>query len=86
MAAKAQSDLDGYRTGFGELISSVVPELPKDAVAEELKPHVASLSAAIDAVVAGDPTAFPKLQTAAGHMPMTAATLAGGIAENLKLS
>jgi hypothetical protein len=85
-AAKAQKDLDGYRTGFGQLISSVVPELPADAVAEELKPHVASLSAAIDAVVAGDPSAFPKLQTAAGHMPGTAATLAGGIAQNLKLS
>ena len=85
-AAKAQKDLDGYRTGFGQLISSVVPELPADAVAEELKPHVASLSAAIDAVVAGDPTAFAKLQAAAGHMPGTAATLAGGIAENAKLS
>ena len=85
-AAKAQTDLDGYRTGFGQLISSVVPELPADAVAQELTPHVATLSAAIDAVVAGDPTAFAKLQTAAGHMPMTAATLSGGIAQNLKLS
>src|SRR3954471_20632942 len=85
-ADKAQTDLDGYRTSFGQLIHSVVPELPADAVAEELKPHVASLSAAIDAVVAGDPTAFSKLQTAAAHMPMTAATLSGGIAQNLKLS
>ena len=32
------------------------PNLPKDAVAEELKPHVATLFAAIDAHVAGDPT------------------------------
>src|SRR3954451_17642473 len=85
-ADKAQKDLDGYRSSFGQLISSVVPELPADAVAEELKPHVASLSAAIDAVVAADPSAFSKLQTAAGHMPMTAATLSGGIAQNLKLS
>jgi hypothetical protein len=85
-ADKAQKDLDGYRTGFGQLISSVVPELPADAVAEELKPHVASLSTAIDAVVAMDPSAFAKLQTAAGHMPMTAATLSGGIAENLELA
>jgi hypothetical protein len=83
---KAKTDLDGYRTSFGQLISSVVPELPADAVANELKPHVASLFTAIDAVVAGDPTAFAKLQTAAGHMPGTAATLAGGIAENAKLS
>ena len=83
---KAKTDLDGYRTSFGQLINSVVPELPADAVANELKPHVASLFTAIDAVVAGDPTAFAKLQAAAGHMPMTAATLSGGIAQNLKLA
>jgi hypothetical protein len=86
MTAKAVKDLDGYRTSFGQLINSVVPELPADAVANELKPHVASLFTAIDAVVAGDPTAFAKLQTAAGHMPGTAAILSGGIAENAKLS
>ncbi|MDT7573645.1 MAG: hypothetical protein QOE05_3819 [Actinomycetota bacterium] len=86
MVDKAKTDLDGYRTSFGQLINSVVPELPADAVAGELKPHVASLFTAIDAVVAGDPTAFAKLQDAAGHMPGTAATLAGGIAENAKLS
>jgi hypothetical protein len=86
MTDKAMMGLDGYRTSFGQLINSVVPELPADAVATELKPHVASLFTAIDAVVASDPTAFPKLQAAAGHMPGTAATLAGGIAQNLKLS
>ncbi|HUR13305.1 MAG TPA: hypothetical protein VM097_02300 [Mycobacteriales bacterium] len=86
MTAKAIKDLDGYRTSFGQLINSVVPELPADAVANELKPHVASLFAAVDAVVAGQPTAFSKLQTAAGHMPGAAGTLAGGIAQNLKLS
>jgi uncharacterized protein YmfQ (DUF2313 family) len=82
--AKAKKDLDGYRTSFGELINSVMPELPADAVAAELKPHVASLFAAIDSVVANDGKAFAKLATAAEHMPHTAATLAGGIAENKK--
>ena len=82
----AVTDLNGYRTSFGQLINSVVPELPASAVADELKPHVASLFTAIDADVAGDPSVFGKLQTAAGHMPGTAATLAGGIAQNLKLS
>lgn len=85
-ADKAEKDLDGYRTSFGELISSVNPELPADAVAEELKPHVASLLSTIDSVVAGDGKAFAKLAKAAGHMPMTAATLASGIAEDKKLS
>ena len=80
--AKAKSDLDKYRTSFGQLINSVVPELPADAVAEELKPHVASLYAAIDASVAGKPDYQTKLSMAAGHMLMTADVLAGGIAKN----
>ncbi len=80
--AKAKSDLDKYRTSFGELINSVVPELPADAVAEELKPHVASLFTAIDASVAGKPDYQTKLSMAAGHMLMTADVLAGGIAKN----
>jgi len=85
-AAKAAKDLDGYRTSFGELIHSVVPQLPAAAVAEELKPHVASLFAAIDAAVAGSPDFQAKLAAAAEHMPMTAAILAGGIATNKGLS
>jgi len=83
---KARTDLDGYRTSFGQLINSVVPELPADAVAQELVPHVQSLLAAIDSLVAGDGQVFAKLTEAASHMPMTAQTLAGGIADNKKLS
>jgi hypothetical protein len=81
MAAKAQKDLDGYRTDFGAFIASANPNLPADAVAAELKPHVASLSAAIRSVVAGKGDAFAKLKVAADHMPMTAKVLAGGIAK-----
>jgi len=83
---KAKTDLDGYRTSFGQLINSVVPELPAAAVADELKPHVATLFAAIDAAVASDPSFQAKLSAAAAHMPMTAAILAGGIAKNKGLS
>jgi hypothetical protein len=79
-ARSAQQDLDGYRKEFGTFINSAVPSLPADAVAEDLDSHVKSLSAAIDAVVAGDGDAFEKLREAAGHMPQTATTLAGGIA------
>lgn len=86
MVAKAKSDLDGYRTSFGQLINSVVPELPAAAVADELKPHVQTLLDAIDALVAGDPSVFDKVATAASHMPMTAAILAGGIAKNKKIT
>jgi hypothetical protein len=80
--AKAKSDLDKYRTSFGQLINSVVPELPADAVAKELVPHVNSLYAAIDASVAGKPDYQTKLSMAANHMAMTAEILAGGIAKN----
>lgn len=81
MVDKAVKDLDGYRNDFGAFISSANPNLPKEAVAEELKPHIATLAAAVDAAVAKSPTVFDKLQKAAAHMPMTAKVLAGGIAK-----
>ncbi|WP_188111098.1 hypothetical protein [Nocardioides antri] len=86
MVTKAENDLDGYRTSFGQIINSVVPELPADAVADELKPHVKSVFVTIDSLVAGDGKVFAKLYDAAHHMSMTAATLAGGIAENKSLN
>jgi len=86
MMNKAKADLDGYRTSFGQLINSVVPELPADAVAKELIPHVNTLYAAIDALVTGKGDAFALLSKAADHMPMTADILAGGIAKNKKLA
>ncbi|MEO6398332.1 MAG: copper amine oxidase [Tepidiformaceae bacterium] len=78
---KARTDLDGYRADFGAFIASANPNLPKQAVADELKPHVETLFAAIDAQAAKDPAAFDKLRAAAAHMPHTAETLAGGIAK-----
>ncbi|HEX9993538.1 MAG TPA: hypothetical protein VGB14_11480 [Acidimicrobiales bacterium] len=80
-AEQAMADLDGYREDFGAFLASANPNLTKEAVADELAPHVQSLTAAIDAQVAGDPAAFGLLREAAGHMPMTAATLAGAFAE-----
>lgn len=79
-AQKAKRKLDGYRTEFGAFLSSANPELTQEAVAMELKPHVDSLFATIDAVVAGSPDTFELLREAAGHMPATANTLAGAIA------
>jgi hypothetical protein len=84
--AKAKADLDAYRTSFGELINSIIPELPADAVAQELKPHVESLYAAIDATVAGGPDYQTRLSMAADHMVMTADMLAGGIVKDKQLS
>lgn len=82
---QALSDLSGYAVSFGQLINSVVPELPAEAVQAELEMHAESLVAAIDANIANDPAYFDLLKEAASHMPMTAAALAGGIATNLEL-
>jgi hypothetical protein len=84
-AAKAKADLNKYRTSFGQLINSVIPELPADAVAKELVPHVNTLIAAIDADIAGKADYQSKLTAAADHMPMTAAILASGIVANKKI-
>src|SRR5690606_5984074 len=78
-AQKALDELASYGTDFGEFLEGANPNLPAEAVAEELEVHVTSLVTAIDAVIAGDAEAFSALREAAGHMPMTAATLAGGI-------
>lgn len=78
--AKARADLDGYRADFGAFIESATKGgLPKEAVAEGLKPHLTTLFAAIDAQASKSPTATAKLKAAADHMPKTAATLAGAI-------
>ena len=78
---KARADLDGYRADFGAFLASANPNLTKQAVADELKPHVESLFAEIEAQGSKDPKAFDKLQAAAAHMPMTADVLAGAIAQ-----
>jgi hypothetical protein len=78
--AQAAANLDQYREDFGAFLASANPNLPKEAVAEELQPHVATLFAAIDAQAAKDPSQYEKLREAASHMPMTAKVLAAGIA------
>jgi hypothetical protein len=82
MVDEAVSGLEQYAVSFGELINSVVPTLPAEAVQTELEMHATSLLAAIDANLAGDPEYFSLLKEAASHMPMTATALAGGIAQD----
>ena len=78
---QAKAALMQYREDFGAFLESANPNLPKEAVIEELQPHVETVFAAIDAVVDGEPDAFDRLKTAAGVMPDTAAVLATAIAE-----
>lgn len=75
----AKRDLDRYRAEFGAFLEGANPNLPKEAVATELKPHVASVIAVIDSLKAGDGKTYDLLREAAGHMPQTADVLAGAI-------
>jgi hypothetical protein len=79
-AQAAKKKLDGYRAEFGAFLASANPNLTQKAVADELKPHVSTVFATIDAVVAKSPKTFDLLQEAASHMPTTANVLAGAIA------
>src|SRR3954454_24985633 len=81
MVKKANKDLDGYRNQFGAFLAKANPNLTQAAVANDLKGHVATLEAAIDAVVAKKANAFDLLQAAAAHMPGTAEVLSGAIAK-----
>jgi hypothetical protein len=81
-ADAAVADLTEYAASFGELLNSVVPTLPADAVEEALGMHATTLIAAIDADIAGSPDYYTLLKDAAGHMPMTATAIAGAIAED----
>jgi hypothetical protein len=79
LVKKANKDLDGYRAQFGAFLAKANPNLTQEAVANDLKGHVATLETAIDAVVAKKANAFDLLQAAAAHMPGTAEVLAGAI-------
>jgi hypothetical protein len=83
---EARSDLDGYRQQFGAFMAKANPNLTTKAVADELKPHVASVIAVIDAAADKSPDVYEKLREASGHMPMTASVLAGAIDEQKKLA
>ena len=76
----ALADLDAYAGDFGAFLEGANPNFDADAIAESLGMHVGTLTAAIDAVVAGEADGFTKLRAAAGHMSMTAQYLADGIA------
>ena len=58
-------------------------KLPASAVAADLKGHVATLEAAINAIVAGKPSASAALLMAENHMAGTGAVLAQGIAASM---
>ena len=77
--AAAIAELDEYRMGAGVFFEEVSGgTLPAAAVEEQLAGHVSTLSAAIDALAAGDPASTTRLQEAANHASMMGTVLAGG--------
>jgi hypothetical protein len=80
-AMAAQAALTQYTADAGAFFEQISDgNLPADAVSEALTMHVSTLSAAIDALAAGDPMASDALKTAADHVGEDAATIAGGLA------
>lgn len=82
----ALGNLQGYTQQAGAFFEEVsAGNLPAAAVTESLGMHITTLSAAIDALAAGDPTAYAKLQEAADHVSTAAGTIAGGLDAALDL-
>ena len=80
MVDEALTNLDGYQDAAGAFFEEITGgELPSDAVVTSLDEHVATLTAAIDALVAGDTAAFTNLRIAAQHMPMAALAISTAV-------
>jgi hypothetical protein len=86
-AEAAQAELTGYTQDAGAFFEQISDgNLPAAAVTEALAMHVSTMSAAIDALAAGEPTASDTLKAAAEHVGMDAATIATGLAAGAGLS
>jgi hypothetical protein len=83
--ADAQKKLAGYVTQFGQFLGTATG-LPASAVSADLKGHVQTLEAAINAILTKSPSASEKISMAEDHMAGTAAVLAKAIAAQKKLS
>lgn len=76
---QARSDLAAWRDDVGRLLAQKYDGLSKEAIAEELVPHVDSVLAYADATAISDVTAAGLLRQAAQVMPDVARTLAAAI-------
>lgn len=85
MVSKAQHELAGYQRQFGAFLGSATG-LPAGSVSADLKGHVRTLEAAIQAILAKSPTAAAKISMAESHMAGTAQVLAKAIAAQKNLS
>ncbi|MEZ4870182.1 MAG: plastocyanin/azurin family copper-binding protein [Caldilineaceae bacterium] len=78
--AKALADLQGYREDFAAFLISANPNLSKEMLVDALTPHVATLTATIDAQAAGNPSeAYMHFRMAYAHMSVIANALSDAI-------
>ena len=78
---QAVAELTAYAGDFGAFMSSVLPDLTKEAAADLLGQHVTTLRSVIDAQAESDfVKAYTELRVAAGHMGVLAQTLSRAIA------
>jgi hypothetical protein len=82
MVSTAEKDLAGYISQFSAFVSGAT-KLPASAVAADLQGHVSTLETAINAIVAGSPSASADLEMAENHMAGTGAVLAQGIVSSM---
>ena len=82
----ALDSLDGYTQDAGAFFESIsAGNLPAEVMAKALEMHIATLTAAIDALAAGDPMAPQLLAKAAAHVGDAASTIATGLDAALDL-
>jgi hypothetical protein len=80
MKAQAITDLEGYEQAAGAFFEEITGgEIVAADLVSGLDGHISTLTAAIDAVVAGDTSAFTSLRMAAQHMFGAALYLSTGI-------
>jgi len=80
MKEQALTDLMGYQQAAGAFFEEITGgEIMPENLIPGLEEHVATLTAAIDSMVASDSAAFAQLRKAGQHMPMAALLLATGI-------
>ena len=77
---QALTDLQGYEQAAGAFFEEITGgEIQADTLIQGLDGHIATLTAAIDSVVAGEPNAFDNLREAGQHMFGAALLLSTGI-------
>jgi hypothetical protein len=79
LAEAALANLDGHRLAVGALFADVGSTLDKQAIADELKPAIDTIAAAIRADVLHSAKTYDLIRAAANHMPHTAEVLANAI-------